>query len=441
MPTQFGPYTIHEALGAGGMASVHLADWRPSGGPPRRVALKRLYPHIAENPDLVAMFIDEARLARYLQHPNIAQVYEFGRIGGTYFIAFEFVQGPTVHQLARQCDAHVGYIPIPIVLEMMCQLCDALHHAHNLNDEKGLSLGLVHRDVSPQNLIVSTLGFVKLIDFGLAKAKLSSVESQSGIIKGKLSYVAPEYLDGILDVRCDLWAVGVLLHELLTGNRLFDAPDQLKTLDRVKKMAIPPPSRARAEVTTALDDIVFKALDRDPRRRWQNAASLRAALAGHAREFPAVTKSQLVTWVEWAFGQKIKQRQDSGLSALADIVSQPARPIYVDDDDDAATVMVRLPATAAAMMERQRESVRAMPFDTVPLPRESNTAPPVAGSIDETKPRPRNHQRTAAVNSIGEAMLRRRGPTITWPWLIALLALAVIAIVLAVLKHAGVILH
>ena len=113
MPAQFGAYTIHEALGAGGMASVHLADWTPPKGPPRRVALKRLYPHIAENPELVAMFIDEARLARYLKHPNIAEVFEFGRIAGTYYIAFEFVQGPTVHQLMRQCDGRDTAVVVP----------------------------------------------------------------------------------------------------------------------------------------------------------------------------------------------------------------------------------------------------------------------------------------------------------------------------------------
>src|SRR5690606_20752887 len=160
-----------------------------------------------------------------------------------YSIAFEYGQGPTVQQLARHCDAHVGYIPIPIVLEIASQLCDALHHAHNLCDEEGLPLGIVHRDVTPHNLIVSTTGFVKLIDFGLAKAKQSSVESHSGIIKGKLSYVAPEYLDGQLDVRCDLWAVGVLLHELLTGRKLFDAPDNFGMLEQVRSMPIPPPSR------------------------------------------------------------------------------------------------------------------------------------------------------------------------------------------------------
>jgi len=361
------------------------------------------------------MFIDEARLARYLRHPNIAEVYEFGRIAGTYFIAFEFVQGPTVQQLAKQCDAHVGYIPIPIVLEIVAQLCDALHHAHGMCDEKGLSLGIVHRDVSPHNLIVSTAGFVKLIDFGLAKAKLSSVESVSGIIKGKLHYVAPEYLEGTLDQRCDLWAVGVVLHELLTGNRLFDSPDNFQLLEQVRKKAVPPPSRFRAEVTSALDDIVFKALDRDPRKRWPNAAALRAALARHAREYPPVTKSQLVAWVEWAFGQKQKMRQDSGLNALHDII-ESGRMQVVDDDDDAATVMIRLPATSAAVIERQRESVASMP------------AVDVKRRGDKREARP-----------IGQAMLsRRRGPTWTWQ-LVALAAVAIVLVTLAVLALFGVI--
>jgi serine/threonine protein kinase len=415
MPTRFGAYTIHEPLGAGGMASVHLADWHPPKGPPRRVALKRLFPHIAENEDLVAMFIDEARLARYLRHPGIARVYEFGRLRGTYFIAFEFVQGPTVQQLARQCDKHVGYIPIPVVLEVCIQLCDALHHAHNLCDENGLPLGLVHRDVSPQNLIVSTAGFVKLIDFGLAKAKYSSVQSVSGVIKGKLSYVAPEYLDGTLDVRCDLWAVGVLMHELITGNRLFDASDPIATLDRVKKMPIPPPSRFRAEVVSALDDIVFRALERDPRKRWQNAASLRAALATHTREYPPLTRSQLVSWVEWAFGQTHKAQQDSGLSALHDII-ESGQIEAIGELEDAVSALQRLPATSAAVLERQRESIASMPVESTTL---------------------RRGEKLRAM-PIGEAMLRRHGQARLWPWLV-LVGLAAILVALAVLTHLGIV--
>lgn len=367
MPTRFGAYTVREALGAGGMASVDLAEWRPPGGIPRRVALKRLYPHIADNPELLAMFIDEARLARYLKHPNIAQVYEFGRIAGQYYIAFELVQGPTVQQLARHCDEHVGFIPVPLILEIGCQLCDALHHAHNMVDEENLPLGIVHRDVSPQNLIVSTVGFVKLIDFGLAKAKQSSAESTAGVLKGKPSYIAPEYLDGRLDVRCDLWAVGVVLHELLTGRRVFDAPDQVGMVEQVRSKVIHPPSRYRPEVASALDDVIMTALQRDPVKRWQNAASLRAALAGQAKGYPVVTKSQLVAWVEWAFAQKKKTREDSGVAALTEILeSGPVQ--LLDENADEASVLERLPATTAAVQERQRESVAAMKVDGIRRP-------------------------------------------------------------------------
>jgi len=377
---------------------VHLAEWRPLEGKPRRVALKRLYPHVAENPELVTMFIDEARLARYLKHPNIARVYEFGRISGTYFIAFEFVQGPTVQQIADQCDTQVGYMPIPIVLEIGIQLCDALHHAHNLCDEDGLPLGIVHRDVSPSNLIVSNAGFVKLIDFGLAKAKQSSHESQSGIIKGKLTYVAPEYLEGRLDVRCDLWAVGVILHELLAGRRLFDAPDYIKTLDRVRKMAIPPPSRFRAEVTSELDDIVFKALERDPNKRWQSAIALRAALAAQARQQGVITRSQLVAWVEWAFSQKQKPREESGVSALHSIIESGVVAVSEENDevDAIKDAEARLPATSAAVKERQRESIAQM--------------------------------------RVGEDMLRRHKQSRSWPWLVVLLLLLVGSGVFALAK-------
>jgi serine/threonine protein kinase len=355
VPARFGPYTIHDELGAGGMASVHLADW-PTAEGTRRVALKRLFPHVANDPEMIASFIDEARLARYLRHPNIAQVYEFGRISGVHFIAFEFVHGPTVQQLARQCAAHVGPIPVSVVLSIASQLCDALDHAHNQCDEDGLPLGIVHRDVSPQNLIVSNTGIVKLIDFGLAKAKYSSVDSHIGIIKGKLNYVAPEYLQGRLDIRCDLWSGGVVLHELLTGRKLFEADDNNETLERVRSMPIPPPSRFNAEVSPDLDQIVLTALQRDPGRRWQTAGSLRHALAAYSTRHRELTRAQLVTWVEWAFSQKQKLREDSGVSALHEIVSSPAI-IETNERDDADITARKLPAISAAMEERRRESM------------------------------------------------------------------------------------
>jgi len=381
MHERFGSYEIYEELGAGGVAAVHLARSRAIKNP---VALKRLYPHIMDIPQLVGSFIDEARIARQLKHPGIARVYEFGRFRGVYFIAFEFVPGPTLQQLQRHCVAHVGRIPIPVVVEIAYQLCDALDHAHNLRNELGLPMGIVHRDVSPSNVIVSNDGQVKLIDFGLAKTKQSSVHSQAGVIKGKLNYVAPEYLEtGKLDPRVDLWALGVVMYELLTGQRLFDAPDQGTILERVRALPIPPPSRANPEVPRDVENIVLTALSRDPDKRWQRAADMRSALANHAGI--RLTPQQLVAWVEWAFSQKAPQplREDSGVSALQLIQSQQIE------------LVGELPAISEAMMERRRESIAMMP-------------------------------------AFGAAMLEQRRPSPPWLWIaIALVGLALVAVVLA----------
>lgn len=346
MNQRFGSYVIYEELGTGGLASVHLARTPAVKNP---VALKRLYPHVANVPELVGSFIEEARLARHLHHPGIARVYEFGRLRGTYYIAFEFVPGPTLQQLQKQCAATVGKIPIPVVIAIADQLLDALDHAHTRRNEIGLHLGIVHRDVSPSNVIVSSSGQVKLIDFGLAKTKQSSVQSQAGVIKGKLSYVAPEYLMGKLDARCDLWALGVVMHELLTGQRLFDAPDHAITLDRVRAMPIPPPSRLNPEVPRDVDELVLTALHRDPDRRWQSAAKMRAAIASHGGV--RLTQQQLVSWVEWAFAQKQPPpREDSAISALHEIIE--SRQIEIVGE---------LPAISEAMLQRRRESVAMMP--------------------------------------------------------------------------------
>jgi eukaryotic-like serine/threonine-protein kinase len=345
MRERFGSYEIYEKLGSGGLAAVHLARTRAVSNP---VALKRLYPHIANIRELVGSFIDEARLARHLRHPGIARVYEFGKLRGIYFIAFEFVPGPTLLQLQQHCMEYVGRIPVMVVLEIAYQLCDALDHAHNMKNELGLPLGIVHRDVSPQNVIVSTTGQVKLIDFGLAKTKQSTVHSQAGVIKGKLNYVAPEYLSGKLDARVDLWALGVVMYELLAGKRLFDAPEQGDILERVRSLPIPAPSQSNPEVPPEVDQIVLTALTRDPDKRWQSAGAMRDAIGSAAAG--RLSQKQFVSWVEWVFAQKEPlRREDSGVSALHEIMSHE-----VD-------VVGDLPAISEAMMERRRESIAMMP--------------------------------------------------------------------------------
>ncbi len=323
---EFGSYTVYEQLGVGGMAKVHIAESRSAGGFRKRLALKRLLPHAAAQPELVESFTNEARLARYLHHANIAQTFDFGQIDDTYFIAMELVAGPTLGQLIRQCKSTIGVIPFPITLNILCQVCDALEYAHNCVDESGSPLGIIHRDVSPPNVVISNSGVVKLIDFGLAKAKTAHAQTQVGTVKGKFRYLAPEYLSGKLDRRVDLWAMGVVAHELLTTKQLFDADNDLALLEKVRSMAIEPPSRKNPDVPPELDEVVMKALDRNPDRRWQSAAEMKAALEEvAAAQQTQVTNQQLVQWVEWAFTQE-PPGERGDLSELIKLLEAPSRP-------------------------------------------------------------------------------------------------------------------
>ncbi len=269
---KFGSYVVLEEIGKGGMSVVHRAEMRGKDGSTTEVAIKRLLPGVATRKELRASFVHEGKITKYLDHPNIARTYDAGRVADTYFIAMEYVQGPTLKDLTDHCHAAIGAVPIPIILNIAYQMCEALDHAHNQTDERGKPLGIVHRDISPSNVILSPSGLAKLIDFGLAKAKVSSVQTDEGVIKGKFNYVAPEYLGGQLDARVDLWAIGVVMHELLTSRRLFNAPDDFETVSRVKKLPIPRPSIANPAVSATLDEIVMTALDRNPSRRWQTAS-------------------------------------------------------------------------------------------------------------------------------------------------------------------------
>jgi serine/threonine protein kinase len=312
-PERFGSYLVYEQIGKGGMATVHRAELvTPRGS--KEVALKRLVPTLERK--LVMLFLDEARLLKCLQHPNIPATWDSGRVFGSYFIAMEYVRGPTLKELVEHCRSTVGSVPEPITLNLIAQLCDALDHAHTRRDEHGKPLGIIHRDVTPANIIISETGLLKLIDFGLAKAQGSTEETGVGIIKGKYGYLAPEYIRGKLDHgpdkrapkldhRADLWAVGIIMYELLTSRRLFDGPDAYETIKRVREMPIPRPSLANPQVTPELDEIVLTALDRDLTRRWQSAAAMRDRIRAVIDQSGTATDNQAVTdWVGWALEQK-----------------------------------------------------------------------------------------------------------------------------------------
>ena len=332
-PEKFGTYLVYELLGKGGMATVHRAESLSAGGFRKRVALKRLLPHLLDEPEVTESFARETKLASQLRHQNIAQTYDLGILNGTYFIAMELVPGPTLRQVMRQCETSAGAMPIVHVLEILIQVCDALDYAHNLVDDRGRALGIVHRDVTPANIIVSGSGVVKLIDFGLAKVNASRA-TKAGIIKGKLGYMAPEYTLGRLDHRADLFAVGVIAHEMLTGKKLFDHPNEYEIITMLREMPIQPPSRWNPSVTLALDDIVMTALSRDPGLRWQSAAAMRAALVNLARDVKmAPSREGLAKWTEWAFTQSV--RKDDGLSQVIQMLGDPSdqRPITVEPDE------------------------------------------------------------------------------------------------------------
>jgi serine/threonine-protein kinase len=330
-PERFGSYSVYEQLGKGGMATVHRAEIEERGRT-RQVALKRLIPTLQK--EIVNLFLDEARLLRYLKHANIAQTYTSGKIFGTHFIAMEYVKGPTLKELVTHCGQTVGAVPQPVALNLAAQLCDALDHAHNQTDEHGSPLGIIHRDITPSNMILSPEGLLKLIDFGLAKAKVSSEETAQGMIKGKFAYVAPEYLGGKLDHRADLWAVGIIMYELLTSRRLFDGADPFETMTRIRNFPIPRPSIGNPRVTPALDAVVMTALARNPAERWQSAALMGAALRG-VIEQPGnfVDNKHVVDWVNWVFTQK-PGTEASGVAQLHAML-RPSTPEVVFNPADA----------------------------------------------------------------------------------------------------------
>ncbi len=295
----FGPYRVYEELGKGGMATVHRAEKSGVEGFKKTVALKRMLPHVAANEEMVAAFVREARLASFLRHGNVAQTYELGKVGDIYFIAMELVEGRNLREVLRRLAQNRSSMPVPIAMNIVNQICDALDYAHNLCDHDGQRLGIIHRDVSPANIIVSDEGIVKLIDFGIAKASAQGMQTMSGTIKGKFGYMAPEYLAGRIDARADLFAVGVIAHELLTNRPLFSTGDDMQTLLRVREMPIDPPSRTNRQVPHEIDDIVMTALERDPDKRWQHATALRNAMTTVTRRLGLhVESTRVVEWLE-----------------------------------------------------------------------------------------------------------------------------------------------
>ncbi|MBX7113726.1 MAG: protein kinase [Myxococcaceae bacterium] len=274
----FGKYQLIKKLATGGMAEVWLAKQTGIEGFNRHVVLKRILPHLAADPDFIQMFLNEANIASRFNHPNIAQVYDLGERDGQYFITMEFIHGEDLGRVMRKAWSTGQWVASPLALRIVANCCEGLFYAHSRADENGKPLKVVHRDISPQNILISFDGSVKLVDFGIAKAADQRSVTKLGAIKGKFAYMAPEQAAGkSLDARTDIFAIGLVLYELLTGVRPLKRDNDLGTLQAALECAIEPPSVV-AEVPSSLDDVVMNALAKKPDQRYRDARQFQMAI-------------------------------------------------------------------------------------------------------------------------------------------------------------------
>ncbi len=307
-PVLFGKYYLLERINVGGMAEVFRAKAFGVEGFERLVAVKRILPNIAEDKEFIRMFIEEAKLAVQLNHANIAQIFDLGVVDNSYYIALEHVHGRDLRGIFDKCRQLGETMPVAQACFMIMKLCEGLDYAHNKRDQGGRELQLVHRDVSPQNVLISFEGEVKVIDFGIAKAAGKGSKTQAGILKGKFGYMSPEQVRGLpVDRRSDVFSTGIVLYELLTGERLFVGESDFSTLEKVRNVEILPPSTYNRRIPDELERIVLKALTKDVEDRYQNAIDLHDELQAFvytAGEF--YSRKDLAGWMKRTFGKEIE---------------------------------------------------------------------------------------------------------------------------------------
>src|SRR5215831_509217 len=280
---RLGKFEILALLALGGTAEIYLARIAGAGGFEKFVVVKCLHDHLADDVEFVKMFLDEARLAAHLDHSNIVQTMELGEHEGRYYMVMEFLAGLSLAMIVRRVAERLPStrLPVPLVLNILAQASAGLHYAHE-KTANGKALNIVHRDISPQNLVISFEGVVKLVDFGIAKAELRETRTRSGTIKGKFAYMSPEQcVANNVDRRTDVFALGVITHELLTGRRLFKKPSPYETYQAVLECDIKPPSQLDPALDPALDPVIMGAITKDKADRYPTAEAFGDALLGY----------------------------------------------------------------------------------------------------------------------------------------------------------------
>ncbi|MEO6951992.1 MAG: protein kinase [Polyangia bacterium] len=404
--TPFGKYVLLERVSVGGMAEVFKAKAFGVEGFEKILAIKCILPSMADDADFIEMFIDEAKICGQLNHANICQIFELGRVAESHFIAMEFVWGKDVLQMQNRFRKLRQKMKPEMAAYIVSKICEGLDYAHKKKDAQGRPLGIIHRDISPQNILVSYEGELKVIDFGIAKAASRSSKTQAGVLKGKFGYMSPEQVRGLpLDRRSDIFAIGTILYELLTAERLFYGESDFETLEKVRNVDVPPPTTVNPSIPKQLERIIMRALSKDVEGRYQWAAEMAEDLnAFLVSTDPVFSAANLSQWMREQFAVEMRRERlvldeqqkvtrDVLLSAPPGRPKQKSRPTgnaiplrapepeLADDDDDdfneKTTVSLpgfdSSPATAAPLPDQSTRILDGQLPGVAPMPPSSPT--------------------------------------------------------------------
>lgn len=359
LPSDFGKYRLEKRIATGGMAEIFLAHRRDA--PMEPLVIKRILPHLVKSGDFVSMFLDEARIAAQLKHKNVVAIEDVGQIDGAYYIAMEYVHGEDIRRIYNRAYKLQRSLPLSHSIRVIADAALGLGYAHKLRDLTGKPMGVVHRDVSPQNILVTYEGDAKVVDFGIAKAANKVAQTRAGVLKGKYSYMSPEQaLGDAIDHRTDIFALGIILYETTTGTRLFKRHNELATLQAIIKCEFVPPSEALPNYPPELEHVLLRALEKDPDLRYDDAEEFSAALYDFLYDSELYVERDVVAeFMQDLFSDRLEEEEDSGQPAL------PHADEVKEEMADSTTPMRSRPRQET--VEPEIEDIRDAP-PTIPDP-------------------------------------------------------------------------